>query len=262
MNDLNGTIFLSHAAQDKDYVEKIAKSLDPSVTFYDIKTIAPGQSTLDAMKSGVGNAAVFVLFHSEEHKSAWVDFEKSLAEVQSIVRRGFSVLVCPINGSTYKTLPQWMKSYMTTTEDFHVNDIVRTIKYLYSKSIDEAHPDQAKTHHGREAIKREITLAVMRSSASLGNPLSALVLSGIQGMGRGTLASELVRDAYKGTRPGGPVIEIPEAGDAVDWHLSLLKDIKGSLTKEETSAQIDTFTALPPPKKAQVIFDLLSHWGK
>lgn len=262
MEQLHGTIFLSHAAQDKDFVGEVANRLDPSVTFYDIKTIAPGQSTIEAMKKGVGSASVFVLFHSEEHKSAWVDFEKSLAEVQSITKKGFKLLVCPINGSTYKTLPQWMKSYMTTSEDFNVNDIIRTIKYLYRLCICEVQIEQSNSHPGREALKREITLAVMRSSAALGSPLSALVLSGIQGMGRGSLAAELIRDAYRGMRPAGPIFEIPEAGDAIDWHLALIRDIRGKLTREETAAQIDAFSNLTPQQKATTILASLSHWGK
>ena len=75
------------------------------------------------MKEGVGEADVFVLFHSPSSDKAWVNFEKDLAEVQKIRSRSMQLLVCPIKARLTNTLPEWMKGYMTTTPDFRVRGI-------------------------------------------------------------------------------------------------------------------------------------------
>lgn len=151
---------------------------------------------------------------------------------------------------------------MTTTADFQPNDMVRSIQYLYEKSLSEAHPRLVRTFPGREALKREIILSLMRSPAATGRVLSALVLTGLQGMGRGTLAAELVRDAYQGMRPAGPVFEVPAAGDAVDWHLQLFADINEGLSDATAAAQIAAFNNLSIYEQAKTLVASLRHWGR
>lgn len=71
---VRGNVFLSHASGDKAFVDRVLHGLDRATTFYDTHTIQPGQATIDAMKSGVSHAAVFVLFHSAASQSEWVDW--------------------------------------------------------------------------------------------------------------------------------------------------------------------------------------------
>jgi len=258
---IRGTVFLSHASADKIFVDRVLRGLDPATTFYDIRTMQPGQATIEAMRTGVSSSAVYVLFHSAESRTAWVDFEKSLAEVQSIVNPSTKILVCPINGSDYRSLPPWMARYMTTTKDFCPNDIVRSIQYLHARSIDETYPEMIRTFPGREALERKITLSLMRGSAATGQVLSALVLTGLQGTGRGTLAATLVKGAYQGMRPAGPVFEIPPAGDAIDWHLRFLADLNEGLSDSVAADQIAAFAKMSPNDQAKILVLSLRHWG-
>ena len=92
---VRGTVFLSHASTDKIFVDGVRHGLDRATTFYDVCTIQPGQPTIDAMKSGISTAAVYVLFHSVESQTAWVEFEKALAEVQVIVNSSTKILCMP-----------------------------------------------------------------------------------------------------------------------------------------------------------------------
>jgi tetratricopeptide (TPR) repeat protein len=257
-----GTIFLSHSSLDKDSIKEIYRGLDQAAAFYDIRTMAPGQPTIDAMKEGVSGAAVYVLFHSEQTNTAWVDFEKSLAEIQAIVHSNTKILVCPINGSTYRSLPQWMQRQMTTTEEFKSNDIVRIIQHLYQKALLEAYPQYAHSYPGREALKQHIAVSLLLNSASTGRVINALVLTGVQGMGRGTLAAELIRDAYKGMRPGGPIFEMPAAGDAVDWHLQFKFDLDPNFTEIDAANEILEFDKISAADQAKILILSLRHWGK
>ena len=77
----SGTIFLSHTASDKHFVEQGYEKLDASNTFYDIRTIEPGQSFIEAMKAGTTGKNLFVLFHSHNTKHTWVDYETRLADI-------------------------------------------------------------------------------------------------------------------------------------------------------------------------------------
>lgn len=125
----SGSIFLSHAAADKGFVEKVYQRLDVSSTFYDIKSVEPGQSFIEAMKEGTSGNNIFVLFHSPNTRDTWVEYEKRLAEVNHASKRG-KVLVVPLLGETYRSLPEWMKGFMTCTENYSVSDIVRQIQLL------------------------------------------------------------------------------------------------------------------------------------
>lgn len=258
---IKGTIFLSHASSDKTFVERVYRRLDPAMTFYDIRTISAGQATLEAMRAGISSTAVYVLFHSIESQTAWVEFEKSLAEIHLIINPSTKILVCPINGSDYRSLPPWMARYMTTTKDFKPNDIARSIQYLYKKSIEEAYPETVKNFPGREILQRKISLSLMRESASTGRVTNALVLTGLQGMGRGTLADAIVNEAYKGMRPAGPIFEMPAYGDAIDWHLKFLADFNEGLSEAERKAQIEAFDKLPPLEQAKTLLASLRHWS-
>jgi len=150
---------------------------------------------------------------------------------------------------------------MTTTDEFEISDIVRTIQHAYEKAFFAAFPEQKRIYPGREALQREISLAIMRSAAVSGRPLSAIVLTGIQGMGRGTLATELVQNAFRGMRPGGPVFDLPEAGDAVDWHLRFYEDLCNGLPAATAAAQKKAFEEAGAEQQAKFLLSSLRHWG-
>ena len=257
-----GTIFLSHHHSDKALVEEVYAKLDPAVTFYDVKSMDIGQSTLEAMRQGIDGAAVFVLFHSEAAQSAWVDFEKDMAEVNRIVSRHLKVVVHPIGSSTYRTLPDWMKAFMTTSPEFRVNDIVRTVREAYAEALEGFYPELAHEYPGREASLRQVALDVMRSASQTGQALNVLVLSGIQGQGRRTLARQIASSAFRGMRKGGPVFDLARNADAVDWHLRFFEDQRGGITADESKAQAAAFSLLTPDQQADQLLLSLSHWSK
>lgn len=258
---LRGTIFLSHLSQDKGLVEQIYAKLDPAVTFYDVKSMEPGESTLNAMRRGVDSAAVFVLFHSDAAESAWVNFEKDMAEISRITSRHLKVVVHPIGTSTYRTLPTWMQAFMTTSPSFRVNDIVRTIREAYSEALVGFYPELRQEFPGREPLLRQVSVDIMRTASQTGQALNVVVLSGIQGQGRRTLAKQIATSAFRGMRPAGPIFELARNADAVDWHLRFVEDLKGSITADEGREQAAAFSQLSPDEQADQLIASLSHWA-
>ena len=59
-----GLIFLSHASVDKHYIEEIKQKIPKSHVFYDVDSIDPGTSTIDALDDGLNIASVFAMFVS------------------------------------------------------------------------------------------------------------------------------------------------------------------------------------------------------
>lgn len=254
-----GQIFLSHASEDKPFVEKVYARLDVSSAFYDIRSIEPGQATLDAMEQGVRNSSIFVLFHSRHSEKAWVNFEKGLARLNVIENSHAKILVCPIDGESYKTLPAWMQRYMTTTPQYRVNDIARTILYLQDQSIAEKGKE---VFVGREDLSRRVELDILSAPTQVGAPIQHLLLTGIPGMGRSAVAKVIIRDSFSAMRPAGPFFDLPDMADAVDIHLRLKEDLDGAMSKEKIERQIVAFQALETDKQALTILKSLSHWAE
>jgi len=232
--------------------------LDTSVLFYDIRSIAPGQDSVSAMRGAVSSASVFVLFHSPNANSHWIRYEKDLAEITRIKSPTMQILVCPLDGESYKTLPEWMQRYMTTLPSFKPNDIARTIDHLYTI----ANKLGSTLYEGREDLERDIALDIRTAPAKLGCPLNVILLAGVQGMGRGAIGKSLVRRAFLGMRPAGPVFDLPDAADAVDWHLTLYEDLNGKMTAIQMAQQMDAFPEAEPDKAADFLVSSLAHWGE
>lgn len=257
----NGVVFLSHASEDKFFVEEVYKRLDASLTFYDIKTIDPGQKSIEAMKRGVSDSAVFVLFHSPNSSKAWVEFEKELAETAKINTNSFQVLVCPIGGETHHSLPEWMKSYMTTTEDYGVSDIVRAILYLQRKVLDKQ-GYSSPSLIGREELLRKIAVDIRKAVAIRGKAIQQIVVAGLPGIGRNAVAHGICENVLPGMRPAGPRIELPDMAEAVDLFLRLREDIDGPMGKDEISRQMVAFQNLTLAEQASTILTYLLHFEK
>jgi hypothetical protein len=256
-----GVIYLSHSSADKSFVKKIKEKLDPAAVFYDIDTVAAGQDSVEAMRAGVTSASVFVLFHSPSSRAGWVSFEKDLAELEKIRQPSMQVLVCPLDGESYRSLPEWMRRYMTTTSDFRVSDIVRAIYHLYELSMQKAGLVAASVYEGREDLERRIALDVMTAPAATAHPLNVVLLTGIQGMGRGTVGKHLIPRVFVGMRPGGPIFDLTDAADAIDWHLKLFEDLNGGITAYDMARQMDAFPAHNPGAQAEFLWQSLRHWG-
>ncbi|MET1414367.1 toll/interleukin-1 receptor domain-containing protein [Roseibium sp. HPY-6] len=261
MSNFSGTIFLSHASADKAFVETIYKKLDASSAFYDIKTINPGQDFIDAMKSGVGLSSLFVLFHSPNTRNTWVEFETKLAEFHNASTYNSRVLVCPIGGATYHSLPDWLKSFMTTSEAHSASDIARTIIYLQQNAVDSSLKLKTKVV-GREEILNKVHLATIQAIPKTGHPIQHIVLSGIVGMGRTTIAKEIIKKSFSNMRSAGPIFDLPDMAEAVDFYIALKQDIDGLMDKGELSRQIEAFSPLSPNEQAEIIANQVAHWSE
>jgi hypothetical protein len=255
----SGSIFLSHTVADKKFVEQVYERLDASSTFYDIRTVQPGQSFVEAMKSGTTGKNLFVLFHSPDTKGTWVEYETQLAEVNLASRHG-RILVVPLRGETYRSLPEWMKGYMTCTENYTVSDVVRQIQFIQGQLLDEI-SGEGELIIGREDLLRKAHIKSLKSIQETGSPLQHIVISGLPGMGRKTFATQYIAKSMGSMRPGGPSFGLPDMAEAVDFYLALKQDVAGLFSKEGLENQISAFRSMTPADQARIIFDVAKHWS-
>ena len=256
-----GVIFLSHANVDKAYVDPVKTLLDSANVFFDVSSIEAGEDTIQAMRRGISDAAVFVLFHSPATETVWVRFEQELAQFESARDRRVRILVCTLPGGSYRTLPDWMQRFMTAPADFTASDTARTIQHLHSESLRQTHPEIAVAYYGREELLRQVSLDVLTAPAKAGVALNTLVFSGLQGMGRSTLATQVIQEAFRGMRPAGPTFDLPMAAGSADWHLRFIEDLRGGLSNADKAAQREAFEALSPKQQAVTLVASLQHWA-
>lgn len=254
-----GTIFLSHASADKSFVEKVYEKLDATMTFYDVKTINPGESFINAMKSGTTGNNIFVLFHSPSTIRTWVEYETDLAEINHADLQS-KILVVPIKNETYRTAPKWMQGHMTCPDISTPSDITRHILCLQHDLL-ASEDKSSDIFVGREQLVRSVQLKALKNTHATGTPLQHLILAGLPGMGRQTLAKKIIESAFKNMRRGGPVFDLPEMADAIDFYLAMRQDIFGRCTVDEISQFIEHFNNATDGQKASLVLELCDHWA-
>lgn len=255
----NGSIFLSHAAADKKFVEQVYERLDTSSTFYDIKTVQPGQAFIDAMKEGTHGRNLFVLFHSPNTKNTWVEYEKRLAEINLASRNG-RILVVPLRGETYHSLPDWMQGFMTCTENYSLSDVVRQIQFIQSQLLEET-SGESNVVIGREDLLRRAHIASQKSVQETGSPLQHIIFSGLPGMGRKTFATQYITKSLKSMRPAGPTFSLPDMAESVDFYLAMKQDLNGAFSKKEIEEQISAFQSMDQLSQAKMALEIANHWA-
>jgi hypothetical protein len=258
-----GLIFLSHSSRDKDFVEQVIRQIPQSHLFYDIKTIDPGDRTIDALDEGLLSAAVFVLFVSPNTPhSVWVDYEASVAQFQKIRRQNLVVLTVPIKGASHKDAPTWMQSYVSANEKYSISDIARLIRYAFETSLRNQGLIRKALFVGRETLVNEILTEVRTQPVKTGLPVNFLILGGIQNMGRSTLAREVMPRIFPGSRNDVPVIDLGRHADALDFFLALRSDSENGLTAERLKELTAAWPAENPPAMAELIFANLHHFAE
>lgn len=257
-----GTIFLSHASVDKDAVDPVRVRLDQSSVFYDTLSINPGTISQRQMEDGVARSSVFVAFHSPHSNTDWVKFEQKLADVKAIHDETMKVIVYPIKGSTYASLPEWMQKYRCVPPTFYPGDVARAIEHQYQAALDESEPSERRSFPGREALLRRAALEIRKAPAETGKPINFVIVSGVQGMGRSTFARQLLESAFRSMQVAGPVFELADSASAIDWHLAFHQDIRGKSSPDEIAKQIAAFDGLSDSDKAKSLLASMSHWAE
>lgn len=105
MSKRKHTVFISHAAADRDLADYLARDLEAQgLSVWSDRSIRPGENLLEAIEKGLRQAEFFILLISPASlKSEWVSFEAGVALSRDPVsprRRLLPVLIRGVNRSS------------------------------------------------------------------------------------------------------------------------------------------------------------------
>jgi hypothetical protein len=123
--------FLSLAAEDAEFVQRIYRHLPHGQAFFFKRSFANGSLMLDAMEAEVSNSQLFVLFASTASlKKTWVNFEIVQARLARITDNGKRLQIYPADTMvTVADLPEWMRAFWFDKRARGARDIARLISH-------------------------------------------------------------------------------------------------------------------------------------
>ena len=239
--------FLSHSTEDKAYVEEVAARLTPYRARIDSRAFRPGEDFRDAIRRVMDESGVFVLFVSTKAlESSWVNFEIDEAELRTLrrtIRSGLAIFIDgPVDSSV---LPEWL-ARMRAVVHGNPGQSARTIESL----LLDASPAAAHPFLGRSD---DLQRGIRKLSGAEPRP-RILIVSGLEGVGRRTFASHLVRDSLG--LDLGPILTLPATGTLEDLFLESQVSSR-ILTLEEAELEITAFRQLEPAEQAREVAEQL-----
>lgn len=207
--------FLSHSSKDAQFVHAVAEELGRQFTWLDRQKFDTGDEFLAAMEAGLADSSVFVLFASKHSlASTFVDFEITEARQQLLARSLDRVLVFLIDPSvSHRDLPLWLQRFQATTANAP-RPIARAIRFALDS---QARARQRALFVGRS---RELSTLEDRLLPADGSPPPRVMLiSGLPGIGRKTLAERVARDHWSLAR--AVEVRVEPADDLADIAIKL-----------------------------------------
>jgi hypothetical protein len=200
-----------------------------------------------------------VLFASKASaKSDWVAFEVDRARLTLIQRKGFRVLIFPLDDEvTHSNLPGWVQEHWIARAGYSPRDVARYIRHVVeAMALSGMKSAQVL---GRGALLDEMYTDFQDASLTAGDTPNVLVFGGNDGIGRRTIVGEFLPKAYPALPDlmVGPVFELPQFADLADIYRSLRQEIEPQFSYTEFRSDLGAFQALSLDEQtAEVILSL------
>lgn len=247
--------FLAHSSTDKSYVDIVAHKLSRARVVYDVNNFLPGQDFREAIREGLGQSALFVLFASAESlKSTWVRFEMTEAETRHLSGKLNAVLVFIIDkATTVADLPEWMRRGRVSIQ----TRPTQASRIILSQLIHETGAEQEPLFFGRESLLQEMATRLVPSSGE--RVPQVVVASGLDGVGRRSVVRRSLRDNL--SLDLGPVIGLQETDGLDRLYLSLLAETMEMDSRKELSEAIAKFRGANASERACLVSNEISTIG-
>lgn len=257
------TVFLSLSGSDADFVNRVYKILPDGLAYYYPKSFENGENLVTAMESRISLSTIFVLFASRRSlESAWVGFEIDRARIAKIQNKNLRVLVFPIErGITVGDLPHWMQEYWIGSAGLSSRDISRYIRNMLLRDFfDSLHSSQV---FGRGGLIDQATGNYLNATVLNQVRPNVIVFGGHEGIGRRTVAKELLRRIHPGSPEitFGPEFYLPQFADLEDIYRSLRQEISDGLTMEQMSEEGAQFRSLNQDSQIEEVCRCISYYA-
>lgn len=184
-----GKAFLSHSSKDKSFVKKVADDLGSALCHYDERTFEPSGESAGEILEALNNSRVFVLFLSKNSlASSWVEKEILYAKHLFFSGQIKEVSIFPLDETARDKLDPWLRPFVVQTLRSP------TLAALRIRSqIDTGQHTHPARFIGRDAPLSELKDRLTEHSL---NKHSAILLSGINGIGKRRLAKRAYEDLF------------------------------------------------------------------
>lgn len=239
--------FLSHSSIDKPYVGVVARRLGRGRVLFDVQNFEPGQDFRDAIRQGLDQSALFVLFASAESlKSTWVQFEINEAESRRLAGKLRSVLVFIIDPKIgVRDLPEWMQRGRVIVQP----KPTQAARIILSQLIYQTGEEQQSLFVGREGLMQEIAKGLVPSSGQ--RVPQVVIASGLEGVGRRTVIRRAFRDNL--SLDFGPMITLEETDGLDRLYVQLLDETMEINSRKDLALAVKEFAAADAGSRATLI---------
>lgn len=246
--------FLSHSSQDKAFVTQVFNHLGAAQANLDSETFEKARFNIEATEAALADSALFVQFLSDDSlDSAYVSHETLMAlEKLSAGKLRRIMLIC-IDDVSFDRIDQRLRDINIVMQISSVGACVRRIQAeLLDMSINSAHSQEIFV--GREVESKNLRKALTRAS----NESPAIIaLSGIDGVGRRTLARRVFRELLPPFSRFAPILVYKNQG-IDDLFRSLVK-LRGRATIRQAASELVTFSEADHQSQTAIVHREIEH---
>lgn len=246
--------FLSHSSHDKAFVTQVYEHLGAAQAHLDSVTFEKARLNTDAIHRALSDCEIFVLFLSKDSlESAFVDHESLLA----LERLGAGLLqrimlIC-IDEVSVESVEERLRNLNIVTYASSVGSCKRRIQ----TALVEANVDSIAIPGifvGRELENKNIRRSLTRPSIE--SP-AIIVLSGIDGVGRTSLAERVFREVLPPFSQFLPIPVVKNQG-IDDFFRSLVRS-RGRTTVQQAARELIEFSNADASKQFTLIHEEILH---
>lgn len=248
--------FLSHSSKNKALVKAVFDSLGSALAEFDERTFENGQFNVEAIQAGISRCELFVLFATPESlASGYVELEARLAQEGYAQKKIKKIVTYCLGDVRPEALPGLLPSISAVRRITSAGPIARSIRSsLLDISIEKGITGYPFV--GREEDKRIV-------SEKLSDPTShtpvAIMFSGVDGVGRRTLAKKIFEDIYPHLPKVQPSINVIQGSGTPEIFRDLLS-VGSAHSKAELLREVSDFDSLTPEDQsnriARMILDI------
>ncbi|HCL3834061.1 TIR domain-containing protein [Pseudomonas aeruginosa] len=245
-----GKAFLSHSSKDKIYVKKVADELGSALCHYDERTFEPSGESAGEILEALDNSSVFVLFLSKNAlDSPWVEKEIFYAKHLFFSGQIKEVSIFPLDETARDRLDSWLRPF-----------VVQTLRSPSLAALRiRSQIDSEQHSHPARFIGRDTPLSELKDRLTENSPnkTSAILLSGVNGIGKRRLAKRAYEDLFPFLPKHWIEIELGNyEGESVLYE-RLLELFATPTDWESARAKTDNFLSLSQQERTAELSKLL-----
>jgi hypothetical protein len=255
--------FLSLAAEDAKFVERVYRHLPHGQAFFFKQSFANGSLMLDVMEREVSNSQLFVLFASKiSLKKTWVNFETEQGRLARISGTQKRLQIYPADTAVnVSDLPEWMRAFWFDKKARGARDVARLISHNLNALVGQP---LAERMYGRGILQDDLRRRFNAKRRELGGTVNPNIVlgSGVEQIGRETIIRNTLPLLFPAL-PGiayGPVLDLPTWADIKDVYRAVREIVEDHFNLDAYERDLAIFDAMDEKGQVEELTRSMSHF--